>query len=105
MTHPEAASAAMERLVEATAHVDSWLGYPQEVQRALVGLASSIARHLQDEAEALLDANAREAIRAWFPVTTQWSKLYRPGRSRACRGGSVPTTTAGEPTPSTGGGC
>ncbi|MEZ4241996.1 MAG: hypothetical protein R3F59_38760 [Myxococcota bacterium] len=79
VTHPEAASAAMERLVEATAHVDSWLGYPQEVQRALVGLASSIARHLQDEAEALLDANAREAIRAWFPVMTQWSKLYRPG--------------------------
>jgi hypothetical protein len=79
VTTPELASETVARLVHATSDLDGWLVYPPEVQRSMVGLVSSIARHVQDEAEQHLDSDATNALRAWFPMMTHWSKLYRPG--------------------------
>lgn len=76
---PATANAAASRLMDATADLDAWLVFPTNTQRSLVGLASSVARHLQDEAGDQLDGDATRALRSWFPVMSHWSKLYRPG--------------------------
>ncbi len=74
----EQAVAAVTRLVDACSDLDEWLAHPTEVQRALVGLTSSMARHVQDESE-VLDRNATRALGTWFSTMTRWSGLYKPG--------------------------
>ncbi|MEQ1503984.1 MAG: hypothetical protein ABMB14_17210, partial [Myxococcota bacterium] len=79
VTDSAAASVAVQAVIGATSDLDGWLVFPAETQRALVGLVSSIARHLQDEIPDLVEPAAAETLRAWFPAMTHWSKLYRPG--------------------------
>jgi hypothetical protein len=79
VTDAAAAAAMVARLVDATSDLDSWLVFPQDVQQALTGLASSIARHVQDEVHIPLHSATVDTLRAFFPAMTQWSKLYRPG--------------------------
>jgi hypothetical protein len=79
VTDSASAAAMVARLVDATSDLDSWLVFPQDVQQALTGLASSIARHVQDEVHIPLHSATVDTLRAFFPAMTQWSKLYRPG--------------------------
>ncbi|MCB9689555.1 MAG: hypothetical protein H6735_31245 [Alphaproteobacteria bacterium] len=74
-----AAIAMVERVVEACDDPDEWLQHPTEIQRSLVGLTSSLARHVQDEVDVVLPAPVAGALGAWFSTMTRWSKLYRPG--------------------------
>ncbi|MCA9493760.1 MAG: hypothetical protein KC621_27695, partial [Myxococcales bacterium] len=74
-----AAIAMVERVVEACDDPDEWLQHPTEIQRSLVGLTSSLARHVQDEVDVVLPSPTAGALGAWFSTMTRWSKLYRPG--------------------------
>jgi len=56
-----------------------WRAQPQPVQRALVGLTSSLARHLQDEQKRPIDASDAELLRGVFSSLSRWSREFRPG--------------------------
>lgn len=78
VTDTDAAVELVGRLAAAAADLDAWLTFPTETQRALIGLVSSLARHLQDEVDLLVGAPA-DTLRGLFPTLTHWSKLYQPG--------------------------
>lgn len=73
------AEAAAGRLTAAVVQMDRWLEQPQEYQKALIGLASSLARQIQDETEFHLAYEADEALRSAFSRMTAWSREHRPG--------------------------
>ncbi|MBX2797691.1 MAG: hypothetical protein KTR31_08490 [Myxococcales bacterium] len=72
-------SGAVERLGSAITRMDTWLEQPQDGQKALMGLASSLARQIQDESEYGLTFQEDEALRAAFSRMTAWSRENRPG--------------------------
>ena len=75
----EHAAAAVHRLAAAVQHMDEWLELPQDSQKALMGLASSLARQIQDESEFALPFVDDEALRSAFSRMTAWSREHRPG--------------------------
>lgn len=72
-------SDAIAHLTAAIARMDAWLDQPQEVQKALMGLISSLARQIQDESEYGLTYAEDEALRSAFSRMTAWSREHRPG--------------------------
>ncbi len=81
VTDPGTAHRTIVRLLAVSEDPDAWLLQSQEMQQALVGLLSSIARHLQDEGPAL-DSEDDDDLRFWFSKMTAWSKANRPGYVR-----------------------
>ncbi len=75
----EHAAIAVGRLAAAVSKMDSWLDLPQELQKSLMGLASSLARQIQDESEHPLGFAEDEALRVAFSRMTAWSREHRPG--------------------------
>lgn len=59
--------------------LERWEAQPQDAQRALMGLASSLARHLQDELKRPLEADDAERLNAVFSRLSRWSREQRPG--------------------------
>lgn len=74
-----AAEGLVEGILTAIREIEAWTTFPSATQRALLGLASSVARHVQDEAPAVLSASTGESLRAVFSTLTRWSKDHRPG--------------------------
>ncbi|HHO51361.1 MAG TPA: hypothetical protein ENK18_10915 [Deltaproteobacteria bacterium] len=72
-------SDAITHLTAAIARMDAWLDQPQEIQKALMGLISSLARQIQDESEYGLTYAEDEALRSAFSRMTAWSREHRPG--------------------------
>ena len=73
------AAEAARRLTTAVTEMDAWLDHPQDGQKALMGLASSLARQIQDEAGFPLSYVDDEALRGAFSRMTAWSREHRPG--------------------------
>jgi hypothetical protein len=72
----ETARRVTDHVAYLTNDLDSWLRYPQSTQQALVGLLSSLARHVQDESPA---DTSDPTLKSVFSRLSRWSKLYRPG--------------------------
>ena len=59
--------------------MDRWLDQPQRIQQALIGLAASMARHLQDEQRKPLSQADSTLMGTVFSRMTKWSGEHRPG--------------------------
>ena len=79
MTSQDDCAAGVQRLAVAVTQMDSWLEQPQDAQKALMGLASSLARQIQDESGFSLAFVDDEALRSAFSKMTAWSREHRPG--------------------------
>lgn len=66
-------------LAEAAQHSEELATLPAELQRALLGWLSALARHIQDEISAVLSARADEQLRTVFSTLSRWSREHRPG--------------------------
>ncbi|MFT4624091.1 MAG: hypothetical protein ACI8PZ_002750 [Myxococcota bacterium] len=70
---------AIRRLVTGV-QVDQWKPFPRDLQKCLVGYASSISRYLQDEAGPAIGLTAPpNELATMFSVMTRWSDVQRPG--------------------------
>ena len=58
---------------------DRWAELPVVVHKPLIGLVSSLARHVQDERRDELPSDVEEQLRSSFSTMTAWSKAYQPG--------------------------
>jgi len=83
---------AVEALAAVVAGMDAWLAHPQGIQRALMGLASSMARHLQDEQKQPLDASDSTTMSTMFSRMTRWSGQHRPGFVSGLSRSNTPAT-------------
>ena len=70
---------ALRRLVKGV-QVDQWRAYPRELQKCLIGYASSLARFLQDEAGPRIGLpEPPHELATMFSVMTRYSDMERPG--------------------------
>jgi hypothetical protein len=74
--HAVAAHRLRDALLDVTERIDDWISLPAPIQRDLLGLCSSLARHLQDEVGALHDV---DLLVPTFRRMTSFSKAQRPG--------------------------
>jgi hypothetical protein len=70
---------ALRRLVRGV-QVDDWRSYPRDLQKSLVGYASSLSRFLQDEAGPAIGlSHPPHELSTMFSVMTRYSDVERPG--------------------------
>ncbi|MEZ4321895.1 MAG: hypothetical protein R3F61_30750 [Myxococcota bacterium] len=73
------AESLARRVDGAVSRIDAWSAQPQDVQQALLGLLSSLARHLQDEQEGSPSLLVSDVLSAAFSRMTRFSAVERPG--------------------------
>ena len=67
----------LQRVVDT---MDTWVSFPRDAQRSLIGAIAARARHLQDEVAPKLDHPfASVHLDGIFSTLTQFSAVYRPG--------------------------
>jgi len=76
LSKPDDYVAAVQRLGRAIAKMDRWLELPRPIQKALMGLTSSIARQIQDGPPPLVAADPLNVV---FSRMSAWSRENRPG--------------------------
>ena len=73
------ASDLVDRLSRSAARMDDWLALAKGDQQALLGLISSMARHLQDEAKQPLNPDDAKTLKSLFSTMSHWSRTHQPG--------------------------
>ena len=79
LTTLEDACSQVHRLVDAVRRIDAWLDHPSRDQQSMLGLVSSLARHVQVEVHVDLPTFETDALGKTFSRMTAWSKAHRPG--------------------------
>ena len=72
-------SEAVRTLRDNVDAMDRWLGHPKHIQHALLGLVSSMARHIQDESKQTLSLDDERNLNTLFSRLTRWSADHQPG--------------------------
>lgn len=68
---------AADRLLSVVASAETWVAFPSDVQRALVGYGAAYTRYLQEQAQGLPEVT--EDVTPAFSQLTAFSRTHRPG--------------------------